>query len=192
MNSETKDKFVAILSGVNRPGIAELISYLENDTDFFTAPASTQYHGAVEGGLLEHSLAVYRQMMTVMETWFDAYDAETVAIVALLHDLCKTNFYTVKTRNVKNETTGRWEQVPFYSIDDKLPLGHGEKSLWIANQFIKLSIEEAMAIRWHMGGYDDARGSYGSSQTLSTAQAKYELITALHIADLAAGYFEGK
>lgn len=187
-----KNKFIGLLQEVNRPGITELIDYLENETDFFTAPASTQYHGAHEGGLLAHSLAVYHQMVTVMENWFDDYDHETVIIVALLHDLCKTNFYIVKTRNVKNEITGRWEQVPFYSIDDQLPLGHGEKSLWIVNQFIKLSIEEIMAIRWHMGGYDDARGSYGSSQTLSTAQAKYELITALHIADLAAGYFEKK
>ncbi len=131
--------------------------YLENKSDFFTAPASARYHLACEGGLCEHSLNVYHclvdylQRERVQELYGLEYSEESVAVVALLHDVCKVGCYKKGFRNVKNDATGQWERVPTYTFDDPLPYGHGEKSVYIVNGFIRLTREEAMAIRWHMG-----------------------------------------
>lgn len=193
---ENKKRFISLLQkGIEwRDGKFEamaLIEWLENETDFFVAPASTQHHGAVAGGLCAHSLAVHDAMQLVVNT-FGVEGNFNHSMVALLHDLCKANFYKPGFRNVKNEKTGAWEKVPTYTIDDQLPLGHGEKSLYLATKFIDLTVDEAMAIRWHMGGYDDAgRGGWGGSSALSTAQKRYPLVSALHIADLAASFFDG-
>nr|WP_319403170.1 HD domain-containing protein [uncultured Anaeromusa sp.] len=186
-NENMKQKFIELLSSVNRSGIPELIRWLENESDFFTAPASTQHHGACEGGLLRHSLAVYENLIKLMDLYFDDYEQETAIICALLHDLCKANFYTVSTRNVKED--GVWKQVPYYTVDDSYPLGHGEKSVIMLQAFIRPTMEEIIAIRWHMGGYDDAgRGGWNGSAALSAAQKKYPLAVVLHLADMAASY----
>ena len=113
-----KQRFIELLSSVERPGMKDLIDWMENKSDFFAAPASTQYHGACEGGLVEHSLAVYENLNKLMGLYFDEYEQGTVIICALLHDICKANFYTTSTRNVKNEETGQWEKKPFYKIED--------------------------------------------------------------------------
>ncbi|SDD88685.1 hydrolase [Sporomusa acidovorans] len=185
------NKFNQLLVDTQRPGIDALLDYLQNETDFYTAPASTNYHGANEAGLLEHSLAVYDHLQKLVPLYFDEWDESTLCIVSLLHDVCKMNFYKTATRNVKNTQTGIWEQVPYITIDDQLPLGHGEKSVIILQRFIPLSIEEIMSIRWHMAGFDDAARQYGGGQALSLAMRKYPLITVLHMADLAAGLIEG-
>jgi hypothetical protein len=177
------------LRSSNRPGIEKLIDWLINETDFFTAPASTRFHGAVEGGLLAHSLAVYEHLVYVTDGYFDEVSGESLILVALLHDICKANFYTVSMRNAKNETTGQWEKVPYYAIDDQIPLGHGEKSVILLQQFITLTMDEIMAIRWHMGLTDT---DYSTRQALNGAFGKYPLAVALHMADMAASYFEGK
>ena len=106
--------------------------------------------------------------------------------VKTIHDLCKANFYKKGTRNVKNEATGQWEKVPSYSVEDMFPYGHGEKSVFLIERFMKLKVEEAVAIRWHMGGFDDA--VRGGSFALSGAFEKYPLAVKLHIADLEATY----
>ena len=137
-----KEEFLKILRTVNREGIEDLIKFLES-TDFFTAPASTRFHGNYEGGLVEHSMKVYEILKTKVE------DNDSTKIVALLHDICKTNFYKTDFRNVKNN--GVWEQVPYYTIEDTIPYGHGEKSVMMISEFIKLTPEEKYAIRWHMG-----------------------------------------
>lgn len=111
---------------------------------------------------------------------------ESYAICALLHDLCKANYYKLGTRNVKNETTGQWEKAPFYSVEDLFPYGHGEKSVFLIERFMKLKVEEAVAIRWHMGGFDDA--ARGGCFAISEAYDKYPLAVKLHIADLQATY----
>ena len=133
---------------VTRPGSEKLLDWLDKKTDFFTAPASTRFHGACEGGLCMHSLNVYHALHDSFFT--EGESEESYAICALLHDLCKVNLYKTEMRNRKNEQ-GRWEQYPCYIHDDKLPYGHGEKSVYIASGFMKLTREEAMAIRWHMG-----------------------------------------
>ena len=143
-----------------------------------------------EGGLCEHSLNVYHclvdylQRERVQELYGLEYSEETVAVVALLHDLCKSGCYKKGFRNVKNDATGQWEKVPTYTFDDPLPYGHGEKSVYIANGYIRLTREEAMAIRWHMGfsGPEDSR-------TVGQAFQKYPLAFALATADMEASYF---
>ena len=162
----------------------ELLDWLDHKTDFFTAPASTRFHGACEGGLCMHSLNVYHALH---DTFFTEGDSEeTFAICALLHDLCKANYYKPGTRNVKNEATGQWEKVPSYSVEDMFPYGHGEKSVFLIERFMKLKVEEAVAIRWHMGGFDDA--AKGGCFAISEAYDKYPLAVKLHIADLKATY----
>lgn len=180
-----KEQFIKIyIENIKRPGAQELLSYLIDKTDIFTAPASRKYHGAYAGGLIKHSLNVYKRLLERCDGK-ELERNETLAIVALLHDLCKTNFYAVSERNVRKED-GTLVNDNFYNIDDKLPLGHGEKSIFIISQYMKLTIEEAMCIRWHMGGFDDSAkgGSYG----LRNAWAKYQLAAKLHVADLLATY----
>ena len=131
-----------------------------------------------------HSLNVYHALH---DTFFAEGDnEESFAICALLHDLCKANYYKPGTRNVKNEATGQWDRVPSYSVEDLFPYGHGEKSVFLIERFMKLHIEEAVAIRWHMGGFDDA--ARGGCFAISEAYDKYPLAVKLHIADLEATY----
>ncbi|MGN0442729.1 MAG: hydrolase [Acutalibacteraceae bacterium] len=181
-----KEEFCRIFSeNVKRHGAKELLDWLCK-TDFFTAPASTKYHCACTNGLVMHSLSVYD---VLLEKHFDEEtdSLESFTICALLHDLCKAQFYKVSTRNVKNEETGNWEKVPFYAVDDVFPYGHGEKSVFLIERFMKLRIEEAMAIRWHMGGFDD-----GGGFTISVAYQKYPLAVKLHLADLESTYLREK
>ena len=186
-----KEQFLDIYkTNITRDGADKLLDFLEHKSDFFAAPASTRYHGAYEGGLLRHSLNVYECLVQylarerVKDTYKLNVSDETAAIVALLHDVCKVNFYTVSYRNAKDEKTGQWEKVPYYSINDTLPYGHGEKSVYMVSGFMRLSREEAMAIRWHMGfsGIED-------KNTIGRALEKYPLAFALSVADMEASYF---
>lgn len=181
-------------SKIKREGNDKLWEYLTStSSDFFTAPASARFHGSYEGGLLEHSLNVYDCLCDYLKRekckneYKMEYSEETIAIVALLHDLCKINCYKKGTRNVKDET-GTWHTVPTFEFDDKMPYGHGEKSVYIINGYMRLSREEAFAIRYHMGfsGTDDVRN-------VGTAFEMYPLAFALSVADMEATYYiEGK
>lgn len=173
-----KEEFIAILKQVNREGIEHLIEFL-NKTDFFEAPASTRFHGCYKGGLLEHSMKVYEILKTKTQE-----DSDSVKIIALLHDICKTNFYKVEYRNAKNEQ-GVWEKVPYYTVDDTIPYGHGEKSVMMISEFIKLTPEERYAIRWHMG-FTEPKELY---TTIGQAYKKYPIALLMHEADLEATYF---
>ena len=186
-----REEFIAIFNeNIKREGADKLLDFLENKSDFFTAPASTRYHNAFEGGLLRHSLNVYKclaaylERARVKEEYKLEASAETAAIVALLHDLCKVNMYRVSYRNAKNDKTGQWEKVPYYEIHDTLPYGHGEKSVYMISGFMRLTREEAMAIRWHMGfsGIED-------KNTIGRALEKFPLAFALSVADMEASYF---
>lgn len=168
---------------ITREGADRLLDFLENKSDFFTAPASTKFHLACEGGLLAHSLSVARLMLR-----YDDEPAESLAICGLLHDICKVNFYRVSTRNVKNELTGQWEKQPFYQIEDSFPYGHGEKSVYMIERFFRLKAPEAMAIRWHMGGFDEA--AKGGSFSISRAYERYPLAVKLHICDVESTYLK--
>ena len=186
-----KEEFISIFNEkIKREGAEKLLDFLENKSDFFTAPASTRFHNAFEGGLLRHSLNVYKCLIDylerprVKETYKLNVSEESAAIAALLHDICKVNTYNISYRNSKNEKTGQWEKIPYYSIDDKLPYGHGEKSVYMISGFMRLSREEAMAIRWHMGfsGIED-------KNTIGRALEMFPLAFALSVADMEASYF---
>lgn len=190
-----KEEFLEIFqTHIKREGADKLLEYLQSPScDFFTAPASARYHSAHEGGLVEHSLNVYHCLKDylarerVKETYNLSCSEETVAIVALLHDICKVNCYKPGFRNVKDEN-GVWKQVPTYEYADKLPYGHGEKSVYIITGFMKLTREEAFAIRYHMGfsGTEDTRN-------VGEAFSLFPLAFALSTADMEATYFlEGK
>ncbi len=164
-----------------RPGSGEFLTYLEEKSDFFTAPASTKFHLACEGGLLMHSVHVAREMLR-----YEDEQKESLVLCGLLHDVCKMNYYTVSTRNRKNEETGKWEKVPYYTVEDRFPYGHGEKSVFLIERFMRLTVPEAVAIRWHMGGFDDA--VRGGSFAISRAYESYPLAVKLHLADVTATY----
>ncbi len=188
-----KEEFLSIFDGnIKREGALKLRQYLLS-SNFFTSPASTRYHCAYEGGLCEHSVNVYKRLLAnVKNNYGDNYEAvisnETIAIVSLLHDLCKIDFYKQDVRNVKEN--GVWVQKPYYVKDEQLPYGHGEKSVYIINGFIRLTREEALAINWHMGGFDArVKGGDGS---ISEAFSKYPLIVLLHVSDLEATYLDEK
>ena len=183
-----KQEFITLYKEkIHRNGADRLLEWLEG-TDFFTAPASTRHHGACEGGLVQHSVNVYHALR---DHFFEEGDQEeSFALCALLHDLCKANFYKKGTRNVKNEATGAWEKVLSYTIEDQFAYGHGEKSVWLIERFIKLKPAEAVAIRWHMGGFDDA--ARGGSFAISQAYDQYPLAVKLHMADLYATYLMEK
>lgn len=191
INMTEKEEFIKIYNeNIKRDGADKLLDFLENKSDFFTAPASTRYHNAFEGGLLRHSLNVYKCLCAYMERERvkDEYrlsaSSETIAIVALLHDICKVNFYRTSLRNAKNEQTGQWEKVPYYEINDTLPYGHGEKSVYMVSGFMRLTREEAMAIRWHMGfsGIED-------KNSIGKAFEMFPLAFTLSVADMEATYF---
>lgn len=180
-----KEEFLALLKTINREGMNDLIAFIEK-TDFFVAPASTRFHGNYEGGLLEHSMKVYEILVQkVKNSCIDINVSEdTLKIIALLHDICKVNFYKVDYRNAKNER-GEWEKVPYYTVEDKIPYGHGEKSVMMLTEYIKLTSEEKYCIRWHMG-FSEPKELYG---TLGEAYKKYPLALLLNEADLEATYF---
>lgn len=172
---------------IKRDGIEALLSWLEA-SDFFTAPASTKFHLSEEGGLCAHSINVYERLVRLCEAEWgeDGFNRESVAIIGLFHDLCKTNIYKVEMRNVKEN--GEWVQKPYFTVDDSLPYGHGEKSVYMLSGFMKLTREEAMAINWHMGGFDlrVQAGSYDYSK----AYNKYPLALMVHLADMQATFLD--
>ncbi len=189
-----RDKFIEIFkSKIKREGADKLLDFIcSPSSDFFTAPASARYHSAYEGGLCEHSINVYECLVSYLdrdvarEKYKLNYSEETIAIVALLHDLCKMNIYKVSYRNAKNEQ-GVWEKVPYYEFDDNLPYGHGEKSVYMISPFIKLTREEAFAIRYHMG-FSNTENAMATNN-VSKAFEMYPLAFALSTADMEATYY---
>lgn len=185
-----KERFIEIYnSTITREGADKLLEYLmSKHSDFFEAPASTRYHGAYTGGLLEHSLNVYDCLKAYLERervkneYGLSFSEETIAIVSLLHDLCKVNIYKKGTRNVKDES-GVWKQVPIFEFDDRLPYGHGEKSVYIITGFMRLSREEAFAIRYHMGFSGEE-----NKNTIGNALEAFPLSLAVNIADMEASF----
>ena len=179
-----KEEFLELLRQVKRDGIEELINFLEK-SDFFKAPASTKFHGDHEGGLVEHSLKVYEILKHKVENNIKgvSISEESIIIIALLHDICKTNFYKIDYRNAKN-ALGVWEKVPYYTIADTIPYGHGEKSVMMITEYIKLTPEEKYSIRWHMG-YTEPKELYNA---IGATYTKYPIALLTHEADLEATY----
>lgn len=211
IRQEEMKEYKRLLLSTGRNGVENLLTYI-GASDFYEAPASTKFHGSFLGGLLHHSLEVYKNLdkktsSSEHNVWREALAEEKVGndsiiIVALLHDICKTHFYTTELKNqksydkekvaaadrwqVKHDSNGDfiWETVPAYAVDDKIPYGHGEKSVMMIENYISLNPIERYAIRWHMG-FTEPKELYS---TLAAAIERYPLVLALHEADLEASY----
>lgn len=180
---EQKKVFIALCKAyIRRKGITELLDYLET-TDFFTAPASTKYHGAYPGGLVEHSLNVYRRLVSKQEDMPAGTENETIIVIALLHDICKVNTYEQTTKIY----TGDGIVSCNYTYRNEFPIGHGEKSVILIQRYMQLTAEEIIAISWHMGGFD-ARAR--ETRELNEAWKKHPLAVLLHLADMEATWLD--
>lgn len=203
---ENKNNFIELYNQlITREGKEDMLRWI-CESDFFTAPASTKYHLNQEGGLCLHSLHVFFRLVEICKTELPDVSDETMAIAALLHDLCKCNSYTVSTKNVKSYAPADiavasryeikhdsggdfvWKAVPCYTFNEEFPMGHGEKSLVLVMEHIKLTEEEKLAIRWHMG-FSDASFK-GGSGSVGEAFSKSKLAVCLHLADIEATYFD--
>lgn len=196
--SENKDRFVSLVRSINREGINELVEFLEK-SDFYTAPASTRFHCSIPEGLLIHSLNVYdmfeqKRKTEPYKTVLGNISDDSSKIITLFHDICKTYMYETDYKNKKiysetgskKDEKGRfdWQAVEFYKVNDLVPYGHGEKSVMMLEEFIKLQPIERYAIRWHMG-FTEPKENWS---TLGSAIEKYPVILALHESDLEATY----
>lgn len=193
---DPKADFLTIYKDIRRPGADKLLAWLAS-TDFFTAPAGAKHHGAHAGGLVVHSLNVWSRLREI--TLRDTIDGkaildltpetnETVAILGLLHDVCKAGVYHAETKRRRNPETGVWEDYLGYTFRDPLPLGHGEKSLYQITRFMRLEDHEALAIRWHMGAYDAA--AHTDLRDLSAAMDATPWVLRLHEADMCAAHID--
>lgn len=177
---EIRNEFKTWCGVIHRTGFDDMLAWLDK-TDWYVAPASSKYHLAVPGGLLTHSLNVHAQMTNTCEAYHIDASPESIAISALFHDLCKVNMYKQTTRNVKN-AEGRWEQVPAYEKDEKFTYGgHGSKSVFLIERFMKLEPEEAIAINCHMS-------CWNGDMNVGKVYERHPFAWALHVADEAATY----
>jgi hypothetical protein len=197
-----KAMFTEILQGTGREGIPAILEWLDKETDFYTAPSSTKFHEAREGGLLYHSLKMFEHLKELATIFMGEWPpVESLAIIALLHDVCKTNFYRLEIKAIpRRDEEGKlilfdgkkiWDETPVYSVEDEIPLGHGEKSvILLLHHGLKLTDDEIMAIRWHMMAFDDIRYSYNGNVAITKASGENPLIVLTHMADLSASFLD--
>jgi hypothetical protein len=193
----TVTAFNKALEFIKKDNLNEFVEWLKNETDFFTAPASTQFHGNYEGGLVDHSMIVTRFALhnfnfVVKENPDLEYLRESVVFCGLFHDVCKTNIYVKQQKWTKDENN-KWKEYSGYSVEDKFPYGHGEKSVLLISRFIKLTDPEAMAIRWHMGASEPSVSIPNNAHYYAFNQAiDHPLVRLIHCADMLAMTVEEK
>jgi len=192
MNSVLIERFDKVITFINREGVSDLVSWLKTETDFFTAPNSTNYHCNFEDGLLTHSLNVVEYALntfnfTVKKKPAYEYMRESVLLCAIFHDVCKINQY-VKGEKFTKDSNNRWVTYQGYSVDDPWPFGHGEKSVYLINQFVKLKPEEMLAIRWHMGPSEVPQN--GITKYAYEKAFNHPLLKIIQAADIASGAIE--
>lgn len=189
-----KKEFLEIFDrNIRREGSDKLREYLVSKSDFFTAPASAKYHSCYAGGLCEHSINVYTRLLSLVraeygEEWEQHISHESIAICGLLHDVCKIDCYKLTTKRVQDPDTKQWSDQPCYTWAEELVYGHGEKSVYILSSFMRLTRDEALAINWHMGGFDSR--VKGGDRGISKVYERYPLATLTHTADLLATYMD--
>lgn len=169
---QTRLRIIEALQSTQRKGIDDLVLWLDS-TNFFTSPASTMFHGNYEGGLALHSYKVYEEFQRQVEHYRLNVPADSVTVAAILHDVCKVNYYI--TNRLKSGNTS--EHKP-YKVEDNFPLGHGEKSVVLVQRYIDLTAQEAMLIRWHMGTSDPAWEEYSEK-----IEKMHPEVTLLHHVD---------
>ncbi len=180
----SRERFVELYTTyIKRPGADSLLSWLDQG-DFYTAPASTRFHGDHEGGLCEHSIHVWEELVRLLKAYPEVkVSAETAAIVTLLHDLCKIGCYKTELRNQK--VNGIWVQKPVYVFDEDFNYGgHGSKSVFLIQNHMHLTETEAVAINCHMGSWDRSPSDY----SLGGAYEQTPLAWLVHVADESATY----
>lgn len=176
-----KKRFESLATeGIKRKGIDSLLRSLEQ-SDFYQAPASTRYHHSFEGGLVSHSLEVMEFLLSDLVN--SDIPKDSLYLVSLFHDICKVGYYKTDMRNTKDEN-GKWIKVPYYTVEDKLPLGHGEKSVIMLLEHVKLTLPEMMAVRWHMNGFEPKENYLA----MGKAYEEFPLALYLAIADLKSTY----
>lgn len=189
---KNKETFIEIFNtNIKREGADGILDYLCK-TDFFTAPASGKYHLSEDGGLCKHSLNVYYRLIKILkdeygDTYAEKFDLESITIISLLHDICKINFYKKDTKNVK--INGQWTTEPFYKVEEQFHFGHGAKSVFMIQHFIKLFLEEALAIRFHMGGLEYSGSSF-VEPNVADVYSENPIAFYLHLADMEATYID--
>jgi hypothetical protein len=182
------ERITEVLSQVNRQGMDKLTRALA-ETDFFAAPASTRYHSCCVGGLALHSYVVWRLLRMKNTQLRLGLSSDTIALTGLLHDVCKCNTYVTTIKNVKagkkenarGQLVDNWTEQEVWTVNDSLPLGHGEKSVFYLMRMIEITDEEAAMVRWHMGPFDDAKG-------FSKAASVWPSVVAIHAADMEAAH----
>ena len=180
----SREKFKSIfMTHVQRKGSESILSWLDS-TDFYEAPASTRFHGNYKGGLCEHSVNVWEELVRLLRAYPEIKcSAETAAIVTLLHDLCKIGCYKVELRNKKEN--GVWVQRPVYIFQEDYNFGgHGSKSVYLIQKHMSLTDEEATAVNCHMAAWDRSPNDY----SVGNAFGQYPLAWLLHVADESATY----
>lgn len=181
-----KERFISLCSCINRDGIDELMKWIE-ESDFYIAPASSRYHGNYSGGLLEHSLNVYDELKRLL-TIYPNLDVseESIVICSLFHDLCKVNMYATEKRNRKNAITGQWESYDCYIPKERFCYGgHGSKSVFLVQNFIHLTPEEAVAIQCHMSSWED-----GTAKYVGSSFEQFPFAWLVHVADESATFIK--
>ena len=186
--AENKEKFLSLLNSIDRKGVDKLIAYLENETDFYTAPASTRYHNNCAGGLLAHTLNVYENFKKLLDLRQIELPEESIVVIALLHDICKCNYYVLEQRNKK--VNGRWEQVAVWSNTKDVfpPLPHSYRSIRLIMQFFRLNRQEELCIYYHMGPYGGE--DYEYRNLLQKVNTDYPETLIFYMADLMSTYMD--
>ncbi len=196
--NENKKRFEALLTETGRQGVGNVLAELAA-VGFHEAPASTRFHGAYPGGLLEHSLKVYEEAMLIRDAQLRLkpdvaarLPSDSIAIVALLHDVCKADIYNPVQKRKKN-AAGAWESYNGYGVDySGFPLGHGEKSvIRLLRWGLEMKDDEIIAIRWHMSGFDLAFQSPEILNNYGAASDKCPLLAVLRAADGLASHILG-
>lgn len=198
---QVKEKYIAYCRQyIHRKGIDELLDYLEHKTDFFTAPSSTKFHLNCPGGLCQHSINVFETALRINEQvlrpkqevgeclFTEPLSEESIAIAALFHDVCKCGLYK-QVEKWKKDEQNRWVSYMGYEVNDEFPFGHGEKSCYIVNFYLKLHKEELLAIRWHMGMYDVGEGGSSGRYAFYAACDKSPLVLLMQMADMSSSHW---
>jgi 23S rRNA maturation-related 3'-5' exoribonuclease YhaM len=182
-----KNKILELLRSTERPGIENLINYMVNESDFFTAPCSTQYHLCKEGGLAEHSLNVWESMV-ILSQYKSIWDnikgksseekENSLVITGLLHDIGKSTYRGQPnyTPNILKSTGKLSESKPYETNKERLYIPHEIVSLQIISKYIELTEEEEFAILYHNGMY------VSSGRDISGKERPLQLL--LHFADM--------
>lgn len=198
---QNKQKFFDLCHKyIERKGIDELLNYIDTKTDFFTAPSSTKFHLNTPGGLCQHSLNVFEAAMNINQNlllpkqqagesvFAEPLSEESIAIAALFHDLCKCGLYH-QTEKWKKDENNRWVSYIGYEVKDDFPFGHGEKSCYIINFYLKLHKDELLAIRWHMGMYDVSENGSSGRYAFYNACDATPLVLLMQMADMASSHW---